>query len=261
MTEDKKLVIAGQTFHSRLLVGTGKYATLPLMRDAVAAAAPAMVTVAVRRMNLEQHEGQGIMDYLDPHAVTILPNTAGSTCAEEAVRLAKLAKAAGMSNFIKVEVFGDLERLLPDPVGTIEATKTLADMGFYVMPYTTDDAIVAQKLVDAGAVAVMPGASPIGSGLGFLDFDRISLLIERIGGKVPVIVDSGIGAPSDAALAMEIGADAVLINTAIARAQDPVAMAAAMRQAVVAGRMCRLAGRIPKNPWGSASSPTTGMVK
>lgn len=259
--EDKKLTIAGQTFESRLMVGTGKYPTLEIMRDAIAAAAPAMVTVAVRRMNLEQREEKGIMDYLDPQQVTILPNTAGATCAEEAVRLAKLARAAGLSNFIKVEVFGDLDRLLPDPVGTIEATKILADMGFYVMPYTTDDPIVAQRLVEAGAAAVMPGASPIGSGMGFLDFNRISFIIERIGDKVPVIVDSGIGAPSDASLAMEIGADAVLINTAIARAQDPVKMAAAMRQAVIAGRLCYLAGRIPKNPYGSASSPTTGMVK
>lgn len=254
---EDKLVIAGRAFNSRLMVGTGKYATMEVMREAIAASGAEIVTVAVRRMNL-QSPGPSLLDYLDLDKITLLPNTAGATTVEEAVRLARLAREAGLSNMVKLEIIGDEETLLPDPVATIEATRILVEEGFIVLPYTTQDVVVARRLVEAGAATVMPLGSPIGSGQGLPNFEAIKLIIDRV--NVPVIVDAGIGAPSDAALAMEIGADACLINTAIAQARDPVLMAAAMCQAVIAGRQGYLAGRIPKKTYASPSSPTEGMI-
>ncbi|CEP67047.1 Thiazole biosynthesis [Moorella glycerini] len=254
---DDKLVIAGREFNSRLMVGTGKYATMELMQQAIAASGAEIVTVAVRRINL-QSPGPSLLDYLDLQKITLLPNTAGAATVDEAVRLARLAREAGLSDMIKLEVIGDQETLLPDPVATIEATRILVQEGFIVLPYTTQDVVVARRLVEAGAATVMPLGSPIGSGQGLPNFDAIKLIIDRV--NVPVVVDAGIGAPSDAALAMEIGASACLINTAIAEARDPVLMAAAMRQAVIAGRMGYLAGRIPKKTYASPSSPTEGMI-
>ncbi|WP_406677905.1 thiazole synthase [Moorella sp. ACPs] len=252
-----KLVIAGREFNSRLMVGTGKYATMELMQQAIAASGAEIVTVAVRRINL-QSPGPSLLDYLDLKKITLLPNTAGATTVDEAVRLARLAREAGLSDMVKLEVIGDQETLLPDPVATIEATRILVKEGFIVLPYTTQDVVVARRLVEAGAATVMPLGSPIGSGQGLPNFDAIRLIIDRV--NVPVIVDAGIGAPSDAALAMEIGASACLINTAIAEARDPVLMATAMRQAVIAGRLGYLAGRIPKKTYASPSSPTEGMI-
>lgn len=254
-----KLIIGGKEFNSRLMVGTGKYDTMEQMAAAIEASGTEMVTVAVRRMNLQNPGEKSLLEYIDLKKITLLPNTAGATTVDEAVRFARLARAAGVSDFIKVEVFGDLDNLLPDPVATIETTRILAKEGFIVLPYTTDDPIVAKMLVEAGAAAVMPGASPIGSGQGFIDFTKIRMIIDRV--NVPVVVDSGIGSPADAALSMEIGADAVLINTAIARAKDPALMAAAMKLGVEAGAMCFNAGRIPKTPYASPSSPYEGIPK
>lgn len=255
----EKLVIAGKEFKSRLMVGTGKYDTMEQMAAAIVASGTEMVTVAVRRMNLQNPAEKSLIEYMDLKKITLLPNTAGATTVDEAVRLARLARAAGVSDYIKVEVFGELENLLPDPIATIETTRILAQEGFIVLPYTTDDPIVAKMLVEAGAAAVMPGASPIGSGQGFIDFTKIRMIIDRV--DVPVVVDSGIGSPADASLAMEIGADAVLVNTAIARAKDPVIMAMAMKMGVEAGALCFTAGRIPKTPYASPSSPMTGLPK
>jgi len=242
------------------MVGTGKYATFPLMKDALAASGSEIVTVAVRRINLDDPTQESLLDYI-PEGMTLLPNTAGCATVDEAVRVAHMARAAGMTKLLKLEVINDPETLLPDVVGTIEATKILSAEGFTVMPYTMPDPIVASKLVDAGASAVMPLASPIGSGRGFLDFSFIKLIIKRFSGVVPVVVDAGLGVPSDAAKAMEIGADAVLLNTAIAKAQDPVGMAAAMKLGVEAGRLGYLAGRIPEIDYAQPSSPTEGVVK
>ncbi|GFN22593.1 thiazole synthase [Thermanaeromonas sp. C210] len=252
-----KLVIAGREFNSRLMVGTGKYSSMEVMQKAIEASGAEIVTVAVRRLNLGSNE-PSILDYLDLKKITLLPNTAGAYTVDEAVRLARLAREAGLSDMIKLEVIGDEETLLPDPVATIEATRILVQEGFIVLPYTTQDPVVARRLVEAGAATVMPLGSPIGSGQGLPNFEHIKLIIDRV--NVPVIVDAGIGAPSDAALAMEIGADACLINTAIAQARDPVLMAEAMKQAVEAGRKGFLAGRIPKRPYASPSSPTEGMI-
>jgi len=254
-----KLVIGGKEFKSRLMVGTGKYDTMEQMAAAIVASGTEMVTVAVRRMNLQNPTEKSLIEYLDLKKITLLPNTAGATTVEEAVRLARLGRAAGLSDYIKVEVFGELESLLPDPIATIETTRILAQEGFIVLPYTTDDPIIAKMLVEAGAAAVMPGASPIGSGQGFIDFTKIRMIIDRV--DVPVVVDSGIGSPADAALAMEIGADAVLVNTAIARAKDPALMATAMRMGVEAGALCFNAGRIPKTAYASPSSPMIGLLK
>ncbi|MBE3580059.1 MAG: thiazole synthase [Thermoanaerobacteraceae bacterium] len=252
-----KLVIAGREFNSRLMVGTGKYSSMEVMQKAIEASGAEIVTVAVRRLNLGSNE-PSILDYLDLKKITLLPNTAGAYTVDEAVRLARLAREAGLSDMIKLEVIGDEETLLPDPVATIEATRILVQEGFIVLPYTTQDPVVARRLVEAGAATVMPLGSPIGSGQGLPNFEHIKLIIDRV--NVPVIVDAGIGAPSDAALAMEIGADACLINTAIAQARDPVLMAQAMKQAVEAGRKGFLAGRIPKRSYASPSSPTEGMI-
>lgn len=254
---DDRLVIAGRTFRSRLMVGTGKYPDVETMRRALERSGAEIVTVAVRRVKLGGGEGS-FLDAIDRDRYFILPNTAGCYTVEDAIRVARLAREAGLSNWVKLEVIGDEKTLLPDPVATIEAARRLVEEGFVVLPYTTDDHIVARRLVEVGCATVMPFGSPIGSGQGLLDFRRIRRIKESV--PVPVVVDAGIGAPSDAALAMEVGADAVLINTAIACAQNPPLMAEAFRLAVEAGRMGYLAGRIPRREDAAASSPTVGMI-
>jgi thiazole synthase len=248
-------------FTSRLMIGTGKYETFALMRDAIEASGAQVVTVAVRRVNLDNPNEESLLDYIDKTKITILPNTAGCATVDEAVRVAHLARAAGLTDLLKLEVINDPETLLPDVVGTIEATKILVNDGFTVMPYTMPDPVVAGKLIDAGASAVMPLASPIGSGKGFVDFSFINLIIKRFHGVVPIVVDAGLGVPSDVAQAMELGADAVLLNTAVAKAKNPVLMAKAMRLGMEAGRMAYIAGRMQKIEYASASSPTDGIVK
>jgi thiazole synthase len=234
MTDDR-LIIAGREFKSRLWVGTGKYKDFAETKKAIEASGADVVTVAVRRVNITDHSKENLLDYLDPKKYTILPNTAGCYNVEDAVRYARLARAAGVSDLIKLEVLGDERTLFPDTAGLIEAAKILIKEGFIVLPYTNDDPIVAQKLVDIGCPAVMPLAAPIGSGLGIRNPYNLKIIMEMV--KVPIIVDAGVGTASDAALAMELGADAVLMNTAIAGAQDPIAMAEAMKYAVYAGRL------------------------
>ncbi len=252
-----KLVIAGREFRSRLMVGTGKYPSMESMEETLRRCGAEVVTVAVRRVGLGSG-GKTILDHIDRSRYFLLPNTAGCYTIEDAVRVARLAREAGLSNWVKLEVIGDEKTLLPDPVATIEAARILVEEGFVVLPYTTDDHIVARRLVEVGCATVMPFGSPIGSGQGILDFRRIRRIKENV--PVPVVVDAGIGVPSDAAMAMEIGADAVLINTAIALAQDPPLMGEAFGLAVQAGRMGYLAGRIPRREDASASSPTTGTI-
>jgi len=258
MIDRDTLRIGSFSFTSRLIVGTGKYATLPLMREAIEASGAELVTVAVRRLDLTRPHAESLLDYLDRARLTLLPNTAGCYTAEEAVRTARLGREAGLSNLIKLEVIGDQKTLLPDTEALLEATRVLVKEGFIVMPYTNDDPIVARKLQEAGAVCVMPLAAPIGSGQGILNPLTIRLLLEAV--SIPVIIDAGVGTASDAAVAMELGADGVLMNTAIAGAKDPVKMARAMRLAVEAGRLAFEAGRIPKKPHASASSPLEGLV-
>ena len=253
---DTPLVFAGKEFHSRLIVGTGKYPSLELMREAIEASGAQIVTVAVRRVNLPG-QGESLLDYIDPARYTLLPNTAGCYTADEAVRTAYLAREAGLGEMVKLEVIGDQRTLFPDVQGLLEATKILAGEGFTVLPYTNDDPVLAQKLVDAGAAAVMPLGAPIGSGLGLRNPYNIKIILEN--STVPVIVDAGVGTASDAAIAMELGCDGVLMNTAIAGAKDPVAMANAMRLAVEAGRLAFKAGRIPKKLYAMASSPLEGI--
>src|SRR6516164_11661347 len=240
-----QLVIAGRAFNSRLIVGTGKYRSLPEMARAHAASRADLITVAVRRVNLTDKSKESLLDYIDREKIFILPDTAGCYSADEAIRTAMLAREVGLSNWIKLEVIGDQQTLFPDTEQLIAATKALVKEGFVVLPYTNDDLIAARKLIDAGAAAVMPLAAPIGSGLGVQNPANLRILRELITG-VPMIVDAGVGTASDAAVAMELGADAVLMNTGIANAQDPVLMAGAMRQAVAAGRQAYLAGRMPK---------------
>jgi thiazole synthase len=257
MTSDP-FVIAGRTFASRLIVGTGKYPSHAVMAQAHAAAGADMVTVAVRRVNLSDRSGQSLMDFIDRDRMFILPNTAACYTADEAVRTARLAREAGLSNWVKLEVIGDERTLFPDSVALLEATKTLVKEGFVVLPYTIDDPVLCRKLEDAGAAAVMPLAAPIGSGLGIQNPNNIAIIKEFA--RVPVIVDAGVGTASDAAIAMELGADGVLMNTAIAGATDPVTMAHAMRLAVEAGRLAFRAGRIEKKRYATASSPLTGVI-
>ncbi len=258
VSQDRGLRIGPYTLHSRLIVGTGKYATFALMREALEASGAEMVTVAVRRLNLDQPKAESLLDYIDRSRVTVLPNTAGCYTAEEAIRVARLGREAGLSHLIKLEVIGDPKTLLPDTVALLEATTVLVREGFVVMPYTNDDPVMAKKLQDAGAACVMPLAAPIGSGQGILNALNIRFLLDAV--SVPVIVDAGVGTASDAAVAMELGADGVLMNTAIACAKDPVKMATAMRLAVEAGRLAYEAGRIPKKPYASASSPAEGLL-
>jgi thiazole synthase len=254
------LVIAGRAFQSRLIVGTGKYRSFPEMARAHAASGAEMVTVAVRRVNLTDRSKESLLDYIDREKIFILPNTAGCYTADEAIRTARLAREVGLSNWVKLEVIGDQQTLFPDTEQLIEATRVLVKEGFVVLPYTNDDLIAGRKLIDAGAAAVMPLAAPIGSGLGIQNASNLRILRERIT-EVPLIVDAGVGTASDAAEAMELGADAILMNTAIAEAQDAVLMAEAMRDATVAGRKAYLAGRMPKRLYAAASSPLVGVVR
>jgi thiazole synthase len=251
-----ELVIAGRRFRSRLMVGTGKYASFEQTAAAVAAAKAEIVTVAVRRVDLDDR-GADITAHL-PEDVLLLPNTSGATTAEEAVRLARLARAGGLPSWVKLEVIPDPRNLLPDPVGTLEAAETLVEDGFTVLPYMFPDPLLARRLEDAGCATVMPLAAPIGSGRGLELAESIRMIVEDA--RVPVVVDAGLGAPSDAALALELGADAVLVNTAIAEAHDPPAMAAAFRLAVEAGLAARLAGLMEARAAAVPSSPQTGLV-
>lgn len=253
-----RLTIAGREFRSRLWVGTGKYKDFVETQKAIEVSGADVVTVAVRRVNITDRNSENLLDYIDPKKYTILPNTAGCYTVEDAVRYARLARAAGVSDLVKLEVIGDEKTLFPDTAGLIEASKILIKEGFIVLPYTNDDPIVAQKLVDIGCPAVMPLAAPIGSGLGIRNPYNLKIILETV--NVPVIVDAGVGTASDAALAMELGADAVLMNTAIAGAQDPIAMAEAMKYAVDAGRLAYRAGRIPRKLYATASTPIEGML-
>jgi thiazole synthase len=251
-------VIAGRTFRSRLIIGTGKYPSFPVMAAAHEASGAEMVTVAVRRVNLSDRTRESLLDYIDPTRYAILPNTAGCYTADEAIRTARLGREAGLSNWVKLEVIGDEKTLFPDNEALLEATRVLVREDFVVLPYTTDDPVLCRKLEDAGAAAVMPLGAPIGSGLGIQNANNLRIIREQA--RVPVIVDAGVGTASDAAIAMELGADGVLMNTAIAGANDPVSMARAMRLAVEAGRLAYLAGRIPRRMHASASSPVEGLV-
>jgi len=257
--EDRPLVIAGRTFRSRLILGTGKYRTMEDMIAAFDAADVDMVTVALRRLDLDDPTKKTILDYVDWNRYAILPNTAGCQTAEEAIRVAHLARAMGLSDWIKLEVIPDAKYLLPDPIGTLDAARELVREGFTVLPYINDDPVLAKRLEEVGTATVMPLASPIGSGQGMVNFDQIRIIVEQA--RVPVVVDAGIGAPSDAAQAMELGADACLVNTAVALAEDPPAMAKAIALGLQAGRMAYLAGRIPKKSFASASSPLEGVVR
>jgi thiazole synthase len=252
------LVIAGKSFKSRLIVGTGKYPTPSIMADAHLASGADMVTVAVRRVNLTDRSQESLLDYIDRDRIFILPNTAGCYTAEEAIRTARLGQEVGLSNWVKLEVIGDERTLFPDNVALLEATRVLVKEGFVVLPYTNDDPVICRKLEEAGAAAVMPLGAPIGSGLGIQNPNNIRIIREQA--RVPIIIDAGVGTASDASVAMELGADGVLMNTAIALAQDPVAMATAMKLAVEAGRLAFRAGRIPRRMYASASSPLDGMV-
>lgn len=258
---DRPLVIAGRNFASRLFMGSGKFPDNETMAAAWAAGGTECVTVAVRRVDLSAARPQrNFIDYIEQSRIQLLPNTAGCFDLESCLRTARLARAATGTNWIKVEVIGDEKTLLPDTAATIEAVKVLKAEGFVVLPYTTQDPIAARRLYEAGADTVMPLASPIGSGQGFPDFSGLVFIIEELSGKLPIIVDAGIGAPSDAALAMELGADACLINTAIAQAGDPIAMARAMKLGIEAGRAAYLSGRIARKRYASASTPLEGRI-
>jgi thiazole synthase len=253
---DEPLTLGNRTFRSRLIVGTGKYPSFDVMRRCHEVSGTEMVTVAVRRIDLSR-QGESLLDYIDKGRITLLPNTAGCYTADEAVRTAYLAREAGLGELIKLEVIGDEKTLFPDVQGLLEATKTLSREGFTVLPYTNDDPVIAKRLEEAGAAAVMPLGAPIGSGLGIRNPYNIRIIIESA--RVPVIVDAGVGTASDAAIAMELGCDGVLMNTAIAGARDPEAMAEAMKLAVEAGRLASRAGRIERKLYASASSPVEGV--
>jgi thiazole synthase len=251
--------IAGRTFQSRLIVGTGKYRSHQEMARCHAASGADMVTVAVRRVNLTDRSKESLLDYVDRDRFFILPNTAGCYNVEDALRAARLGREVGLSNWVKLEVIGDERTLFPDVFGLVEATRVLVKEGFVVLPYTNDDLITAKRLIDAGAAAVMPLAAPIGSGLGIQNMSNLRILREMIT-EVPLIVDAGVGTASDATIAMELGYDGILMNTAIAGADDAEKMAAAMKHAVLAGRMAYEAGRIPRKLYATASSPLAGVV-
>lgn len=252
---DEPLRFGGREFRSRLIVGSSKYPDPGTMQEAWKASGAEVITVAIRRMNLAT--GGSLLDYIDLSRYTLLPNTAGCYTSEEATKTALIAREMGLSDMIKLEVIGDEKTLFPDTAALIEATKTLVKEGFIVLPYTNDDPIVAKKLEDAGAAAVMPLGAPIGSGLGIRNPYNIKIILETV--RVPVIVDAGVGTASDAAIAMELGCEGVLMNTGIAAAKDPVIMATAMRHAIEAGRRAYVAGRIPKKLYASASTPLEGM--
>lgn len=252
------LKIGDIVLNSRLIVGTGKYKTFQIMKEAHEASGTGMVTVAVRRVNLNDQSKESLLDYIDRTKITILPNTAGCYTAQEAIRTARLGAEAGLSKLVKLEVIGDTVTLLPDTEELLKATKTLVKEGFTVLPYTNDDPIMAKKLEDAGAQVVMPLAAPIGSGLGILNSRNIEFIMKSV--SIPVIVDAGVGTASDAGIAMELGIDGILMNTAIAEARDPVTMAYAMRLAVESGRLAYEAGRMPKRAYASASSPAVSKI-
>ncbi len=253
-----RLVIAGKTFSSRLIVGTGKYPSHEVMQACHLEAQTSMVTLAVRRLDLSQPGKQSLLSFIDRDRIALLPNTAGCYTADDAVRTARLGAELGLSNWVKLEVLGDEKTLFPDVEETLKAARILVKEGFVVLPYTSDDLIAARKLADIGCAAVMPLAAPIGSGLGIRNPHAIALIVEQL--KVPVIVDAGVGTASDAAIAMELGCDGLLMNSAIALARAPVRMAGAMRLGVEAGREAFLSGRIPMRPLAQASSPMTGLV-
>jgi len=259
MNDMDSLVIAGRAFRSRLIVGTGKYKSGEETAKALEASGAEMVTVAVRRVNLDRSK-ESLLDFIDPKKYFLLPNTAGCYTADDAIRTARLGREVGLSDWVKVEVIGDQKTLYPDVAATIEATRVLVKEGFTVLPYTSDDPVVAQRLLDAGASSVMPLGAPIGSGLGIQNLANLRILREMIT-SVPLIVDAGVGVPSDATLAMELGFDAVLMNTGIAGAKDPVLMAEAMKCGIIAGRLGYIAGRMPKKLYASASSPTEGISR
>ncbi|MER2088237.1 MAG: thiazole synthase [Sporosarcina sp.] len=252
------LTIGNKTFNSRLLLGTGKYPSFDVQKEAVRVSESEILTFAVRRMNIFEPSQPNFLEQLDLSNYTLLPNTAGAKTAEEAVRIAKLAKASGLCDMVKVEIIGCDRSLLPDPVETLRATEMLLDEGFIVLPYTSDDVVLARRLCEMGVHAIMPGASPIGSGRGILNPLNLSFIIEQ--SNVPVIIDAGIGSPKDAAYAMELGADGVLLNTAVSEAGDPVKMACAMKLAIEAGRLGYEAGRMPERDYAVASSPMEGLV-
>jgi thiazole synthase len=263
MSENKvmggMLTIAGRQFRSRLMIGTGKYRSFAEMARCHEASGAEIVTVAVRRVNIDDRSKESLLDYVDRSKYFLLPNTAGCYNAEEAIRTARLAREALNTEWVKIEVIGDQQTLFPDNQGLIEATKVLAKEGFVVLPYTTDDLITARRLIDAGAAAVMPLGAPIGSGLGIQNTSNLRILRELVT-SVPLIVDAGVGTASDACIAMELGYEGVLLNTAVAEAEDSVRMAAAMKHAVEAGRLAHLAGRMPRRLYASASSPLAGVV-
>ncbi len=253
-----KLTIGGRTFSSRLMVGTGKYASNEQMVEALEASGAEIITVAVRRVNLAEMGKGCMLDYIDPKKYTLLPNTAACYTAEDAIRTCRLAREAGLSDMVKLEVLGDEKTLFPDNEELLKAAKVLVAEGFTVLPYCSDDVILCKKLEDLGCAAVMPLAAPIGSGLGIRNPYNLKIIMEAV--KVPVIVDAGVGTASDAAIAMEMGCDGILMNTAIAGAKDPVAMARAMKLGVEAGRLAYEAGRIPKKLYATASSPLTDLI-
>ena len=259
MAVNDKLIIAGREFTSRLMVGTGKYADFRQMVMAIEASGAEIITVAVRRVNISDRNKESLLDHIDPKKYTILPNTAGCYTAEDAIRTCHLAREAGLSDFVKLEVLGDEKTLFPDNEELLKAAKILVKDGFSVLPYTSDDPIVCKKLEDIGCAAVMPLGAPIGSGLGIRNPFNIRIILDTV--NVPVIVDAGVGTASDAAIAMELGCDGVLMNTGIAGAKDPIAMAKAMNLAVRAGRLAYRAGRIPKKLHANASSPVEGMIE
>jgi thiazole synthase len=254
------LTIAGREFHSRLFVGTGKYRSFPEMKRCHEASGAEVITVAVRRVNLTDRSKESLLDYVDRDRFFLLPNTAACYNADEAIRTARLGREVGLSNWLKLEVIGDQQTLFPDNQGLVEATRVLSKEGFVVLPYTNDDLVNARRLIDAGAAAVMPLGAPIGSGLGIQNATNLRIMRELIT-EVPLILDAGVGTASDATLAMELGYDGVLMNTAIAEAEDPEKMAAAMKLGMEAGRLAFLAGRMPKKLYASASSPLAGVVR
>jgi thiazole synthase len=258
MRDDRPLTIAGRTFTSRLIVGTGKYRSSLEMNAAFAASGAEIITVALRRIDFDDPRSRSVLDDVDWRRYTILPNTAGCQTAEEAIRIARMARAMELSIWVKLEVIPDPKYLLPDPIGTLEAARVLIEEGFVVLPYIGADPILARRLAEIGTATVMPLGSPIGSGQGLVSIEAIKIIVEQA--TVPVVVDAGIGVPSDAAQAMEAGADACLVNTAIALADDPALMAEAIADGVRAGRKAFIAGRIPKKAYASASSPLAGVV-
>jgi thiazole synthase len=257
--KDDKFELAGRVFKSRLIVGTGKYRDFAETKAAVEASGAEIVTVAVRRVNITDANKENLLDYIDPKRYQILPNTAGCYTVEDAVRTCRLAREAGVGDMVKLEVIGDDKTLFPDVIGTVEAAKILVKEGFKVLPYITDDPVTCLRLAEIGCAAVMPLAAPIGSGMGIRNPFNLRIILEQA--KVPVIVDAGVGTASDAAEAMELGCDGLLVNSAIAGAKDPIAMARAMKMAVEAGRIAYLAGRIEQKLYATASSPLSGLIR